>query len=88
MMPHFSNYSYQVSPAEYRGAVVSTNELLICVGMLLAFFTDFCFTHVHDGWRYMIGMTGIYPIMQIILMLNMPESPTWLLERGKRTQVS
>ena len=77
------SYLAEVSPPEYRGAVVGTNELMITVGILLAFFIDFCFIDTNYGWRYMFAFPMILVSLWGSLMLSMPESPKWLLVKGR-----
>ena len=77
------SYLAEVSPPEYRGAVVGTNELMITVGILLAFFIDFCFLDIKHGWRYMFAFPMILVALWGSLMLSMPESPKWLLVKGR-----
>eukprot|EP01035_Chromulina_nebulosa_P021559 gene21559-27914_t len=76
-------YLNEISPLEYRGAVVSTNEFMITVGFLLAFLTDYGFENVNQGWRYMFGFPGVLSIIWSVLMYSMPESPRWLLVKGR-----
>ena len=77
------SYLSEISPPEFRGAVVGTNELMITVGILLAFFIDYCFMDLPLGWRYMFLFPVILVFLWGILMLTMPESPKWLLVKGK-----
>lgn len=77
------SYLAEISPPEYRGAVVGTNELMITVGVLLAFFVDYCFMEMTNGWRYMFAFPIILVTLWGTLMLTMPESPKWLLVKGK-----
>lgn len=76
------SYLSEISPPEYRGAVVGTNEFMITVGILLAFFIDFIFMNISGGWRYMFAFPIILVSIWSILMGFMPESPRWLLVKG------
>jgi MFS family permease len=77
------SYLTEISPPEYRGAVVGTNELMITVGVLLAFLIDFIFMGVHQGWRLMFAFPILLVILWGTLMSRLPESPRWLLVKGR-----
>jgi MFS family permease len=77
------SYLTEISPPEYRGAVVGTNELMITVGVLLAFLIDFIFMGVTQGWRLMFAFPILLVILWGTLMSRMPESPRWLLVKGR-----
>lgn len=76
-------YLTEISPIEYRGALVSCNELMITVGLLLAFVIDYVFDSVHDGWRFMLGFPIVLSSIWMFLMSFMPESPRWLLVQDR-----
>lgn len=77
------SYLTEISPPEFRGAVVGTNELMITVGVLLAFLIDFIFMGVTGGWRYMFAFPIILLTLWGSLMACLPESPRWLLVKGR-----
>jgi sugar porter (SP) family MFS transporter len=77
------SYLAEISPAEYRGAVVGTNELMVTVGILLAFLIDYSFMNVSNGWRFMFAFPIILVMMWGCLMFSMPESPRWLLVKER-----
>ncbi|MBA0789477.1 hypothetical protein Gotri_025002 [Gossypium trilobum] len=66
-------YISEASPARIRGALVSTNGLLITGGQFLAYLINLAFTHV----------SGLPALAQFILMLTLPESPRWLYRQNK-----
>ncbi|MBL3685448.1 sugar porter family MFS transporter [Leucobacter zeae] len=80
-------YLAEMAPFEIRGSLAGRNELMIVVGQLAAFIVNAViaamFGH-HDGvWRYMFAICALPAIVLFIGMLRMPESPRWLLERGR-----
>jgi sugar porter (SP) family MFS transporter len=77
------SYLTEISPPEFRGSVVGTNELMITVGILLAFCIDYKFSQFPEGWRYMFAFPAVLTVMWAILMCMMPESPRWLLVKGR-----
>ncbi|KAG5188516.1 transporter-domain-containing protein [Tribonema minus] len=77
------SYLAEVAPAQIRGAMTSTNELMIAFGVLLAFFTDFMLRDTVGGWRLMFGMAVVLALVQALAMARMPESPKWLAAQGR-----
>ncbi|ONM09807.1 Inositol transporter 4 [Zea mays] len=74
-------YISEASPARIRGALVSTNGLLITGGQFLAYLINLAFTKVPGTWRWMLGIAGVPALVQFVLMLMLPESPKWLYRK-------
>ncbi|WP_338787106.1 sugar porter family MFS transporter [Metabacillus sp. FJAT-53654] len=81
-------YLAEMSPVERRGRVVTQNELMIVGGQLLAFVFNAILgntlgdtTHV---WRYMLVIAALPAIFLFIGMLRVPESPRWLISKGRK----
>ncbi|KAL6970184.1 Sugar transporter [Sarracenia purpurea var. burkii] len=79
-------YISEASPARIRGALVSTNGLLITGGQFLSYLINLAFTKTPGTWRWMLGVAGIPPVVQFFLMLSLPESPRWLYRHGKEDE--
>ncbi len=74
-------YISEVSPANYRGLLVSLNQLAITLGIMLAYVVDALFA-TSESWRWMFGM-GVFPAATLFIgMLFLPRSPRWLLYKG------
>ncbi|EYU27683.1 hypothetical protein ABFS82_13G134000 [Erythranthe guttata] len=76
-------YISEASPARIRGALVSTNGLLITGGQFLAYLINLAFTKAPGTWRWMLGVAAVPALVQFILMLSLPESPRWLYRHDK-----
>ncbi|XP_065854211.1 inositol transporter 4 [Euphorbia lathyris] len=76
-------YISEASPAKIRGALVSTNGLLITGGQFLSYLINLAFTRAPGTWRWMLGVAGIPPAVQLILMYFLPESPRWLYKKNR-----
>ncbi|XP_022714448.1 inositol transporter 4-like isoform X2 [Durio zibethinus] len=76
-------YISEASPARIRGALVSTNGLLITGGQFLSYLINLAFTHAPGTWRWMLGVAGLPAVVQFFLMLSLPESPRWLYRQNK-----
>ncbi|XP_041989820.1 inositol transporter 4-like [Salvia splendens] len=75
-------YISEASPARIRGALVSTNGLLITGGQFLSYLINLAFTNARGTWRWMLGIAGLPALIQFFLMLSLPESPRWLYRQG------
>ncbi|CAN1801531.1 Inositol transporter 4 [Linum perenne] len=75
-------YISQASPARIRGALVSTNGLLITGGQFAAYLINLAFTKAPGTWRWMLGVAGLPALIQFVLMIPLPESPRWLYSRN------
>ena len=78
-------YIVEISPARNRGALVSLFQLMITIGILVAYFSDYGFAEETDfsSWRPMF-LVGVIPAIVLIAgMFFMPESPRWLFSKGR-----
>lgn len=80
-------YLAELAPFEIRGSLAGRNEIMIVVGQLAAFILNAIIGNVwghHDHvWRYMLAVAALPAIALFIGMLRVPESPRWLVERGR-----
>ncbi|KAJ0233007.1 Inositol transporter 4 [Hirschfeldia incana] len=76
-------YISEASPARIRGALVSTNGLLITGGQFFSYLINLAFVHTPGTWRWMLGVAGVPAIVQFVLMLSLPESPRWLYRKDR-----
>jgi sugar porter (SP) family MFS transporter len=91
-------YIAEVAPAQYRGKLVSLNQLTIVIGILLAQIVNWLIAkpvppgstaleilqswNGQVGWRWMFGVTAIPSVLFFISMFRLPESPRWLAKSG------
>ncbi len=80
-------YLAELAPASVRGRLVATNNACIVFGQVVAAVTDGFFSADHEsGWRWMLGLGGVPSALQLVGLLFLPESPRWLLGRGRAEQ--
>ncbi len=95
-------YMAEVSPPRIRGRLISLYQLAITIGILIAFASNALIVHfgaaiartfnalrwflVTDMWRGMLGACAIPSFIFLVLILFVPESPRWLLKRGRKEQ--
>ncbi|XP_068580076.1 proton myo-inositol cotransporter-like [Cebidichthys violaceus] len=77
-------YIAEVSPPHKRGQLVTINSLFITGGQFIASVIDGAFSYMsHGGWRYMLGLSVVPAVLQFVGFLFLPESPRWLLLKGR-----
>ena len=92
-------YIAEISPAAMRGRLVSLNQFAIVVGILLAQIANWRIArpvpstltpdliwhswNVQYGWRWMFTAVALPAVIFIFTSLFIPESPRWLLTRGR-----
>ena len=80
----------ELAPYEIRGSLSGRNELAIVVGQLAAFVVNAVigglFGHVEGVWRIMFAVCALPAVALFFGMLRMPESPRWLVEKGRRDE--
>ncbi len=75
-------YIAEIAPAGRRGELVSLNQLMITIGILLSYIVGVAFAPI-EGWRWMFGVALIPALILGIGMFRLPESPRWLFEHGQ-----
>jgi sugar porter (SP) family MFS transporter len=78
-------YLSEIAPTEIRGAISSLNQLMITVGILLAFIVNALLAN-SEAWRWMLGLAVIPSVVLFIGMYFMPETPRWLVSRGREDE--
>ncbi|XP_052283950.1 proton myo-inositol cotransporter-like isoform X1 [Dreissena polymorpha] len=78
-------YVAEASPPAIRGRLVTINQLFITIGIVISSVVAGLFSvNKQDGWRYMLGLAGIPSVIQFFGFFGLPESPRWLMEKGRR----
>ena len=78
-------YLSEIAPTEIRGAISSLNQLMITVGILLAFIVNALLAN-SEAWRWMLGLAVVPTVILFIGMYFMPETPRWLVSRGREDE--
>src|SRR3954451_40017 len=77
----------ELAPFEIRGSITGRNELAIVVGQFAAFVVNYILLatlgHVHGLWRIMFAVCALPAVALFFGMMRMPESPRWLVEKGR-----
>ncbi len=93
-------YIAEIAPAAMRGRMVSFNQLNIVVGISAAFFSNYLILRLGESdlawagalrlgdwnWRWMLGVEALPAIFYFIALLAVPESPRWLIMKGREDE--
>ncbi|WP_329742136.1 sugar porter family MFS transporter [Dyella sp. A6] len=80
-------YLAEIAPRQSRGAMISGYQLMLNVGILIAFLSDTAFSY-SGSWRWMLGIIGIPGVLFLLGAIILPDSPRWLMMRGRREQAA
>lgn len=75
-------YLAEMSDKDARGSIISGYQLMVTVGILVAFLSDTYFSYTGD-WRAMLMVIAIPAVALILCVLALPESPRWLASKGR-----
>ena len=78
-------YLAEIAPESIRGAMISLYQLMITIGILVAFLSDTALSY-HGAWRWMLGVIAIPGALFLLGVLGLPDSPRWLMMRGRRDE--
>ncbi|KAL2879813.1 hypothetical protein SGCOL_004857 [Colletotrichum sp. CLE4] len=77
-------YIAEISPARFRGRMISIDMIFLGAGSVLAYAFAAAFNATAHGWRYMVGLGGVPSVILGILLFWCPESPRQLMFHGHR----
>jgi SP family galactose:H+ symporter-like MFS transporter len=75
----------EVASEDTRGAMISIYQLMITIGIFIAFLSDTAFSY-SGSWRWMLGVIAIPGALFLIGLLMLPDSPRWLMMRRRRDE--
>lgn len=79
-------YIAEMALPEIRGELVTVNALLCTIGQFTAGMVDGVFDSHRQGWRWMLGLAGLPSIIMFIGFWILPESPRWLVGKGRNDE--
>ena len=72
-------YMGEIASAKYRGLLGTLFQLMITLGVLLAYVVGIPFANVPDGYLW-VGQFGLLvSLVSLVLMVFIPKSPVWLV---------
>jgi SP family galactose:H+ symporter-like MFS transporter len=75
----------EVSPAPVRGKLVSLNQLMVTIGIVVSYLADYGLAN-KEAWRWMFGLAAIPALILLIGLFFVPESPRWLMSRSREEE--
>ncbi|XP_047307629.1 polyol transporter 5-like [Impatiens glandulifera] len=78
-------YTAELAPAMSRGFLSSLPEVFINIGILIGYIFNYALSGLpeHINWRLMLGIAGFPAIAIAGGVAMMPESPRWLVMKGR-----
>lgn len=74
-------YLSEMAPAQIRGSLISMYQLMITIGILMAYMSDTVLSY-GGHWRWMLGMLIVPSTLMFLGILMLPNSPRWLVLVG------
>lgn len=79
-------YIAEVSPAARRGFLVALFQLNVVIGILVAYVSNFVIGRLVStdlAWQAKLGIAALPAVLFLIMLLRIPPSPRWLVQRGR-----
>lgn len=74
-------YLAEIAPPRLRGRLVTANQILLTVGILVSYLINLAYADSAD-WRAMFAVGLIPSVAMVVGTLAIPESPEWLRTRA------
>lgn len=75
-------YVSETAPIHMRGALVSTVQLTITIGILASYLAGALWTDSGD-WQSMLLVGAVPGVLMLLVVVAVPESPRWYLLKGR-----
>ncbi|MBP2707986.1 sugar porter family MFS transporter [Microbispora sp. RL4-1S] len=75
-------YIAEISPPANRGALVTLNQLMIAIGLLVSYLTAYLLGPA-GAWRWMFALGCVPAVVLLAGTFLVPESPDWLYGTGR-----
>ena len=82
-------YIAELAPAKLRGRLVGLFQINIVIGILLAYFSNYCIARMGLGaaeWRWQFGVAALPAVLFLVMLLGIPPSSRWLVTQNRVTE--
>ena len=79
-------YIAELAPARIRGRLVGLFQINIVIGILLAYFSNYCIARMGLGaaeWRWQFGVAAIPAVLFLVMLFGIPPSSRWLVTQNR-----
>jgi len=79
-------YIAELAPAKMRGRLVGLFQINVVIGILLAYFSNYCIARMGFGmaeWRWQFGVAGIPAVLFLVMLFGIPPSSRWLVTQNR-----
>ncbi|KAF2183504.1 putative sugar transporter [Zopfia rhizophila CBS 207.26] len=81
-------YQSECSPAEIRGALLTTQGTVTILGVVIAYWMDYgtSFTESSLQWRLPLAFQAVFAILLVLQIIGLPETPRWLVQHDRHEE--
>ena len=79
-------YISELAPSHIRGRLVTVSLLFITGGQVVAYVVGWLFSNKPGGWRWMVGLGAAPAVLQVAMLVFMPETPRYLCKVNKEQE--
>ncbi len=79
-------YIAELAPAKIRGRLVGLFQINIVIGILLAYFSNYCIARMGFGaaeWRWQFGVAALPAVLFLVMLFGIPPSSRWLVTQNR-----
>ncbi len=79
-------YIAELAPAKLRGRLVGLFQINVVIGILLAYFSNYCIARLGLGaaeWRWQFGVAALPAVLFLVMLFGIPPSARWLVTQNR-----
>jgi len=84
-------WASETSKSHKRGKMVMIEGAMITGGIMVSYWVDFGFSFLEPStisWRFPIGLQILFALILLVFIMELPESPRWLILKGKEEEAA
>ena len=79
-------YIAELAPAKMRGRLVGLFQINVVIGILLAYFSNYCIARMGLGsveWRWQFGVAALPAVLFLVMLFGIPPRARWLVTQNR-----